>query len=35
MEKRDVEELLKCSISDEMYRDALESARRKQKYIFA
>ena len=35
MEKRDVEELLKCSISDEMYRDALESARRKQKYIYS
>lgn len=35
MEKRDVEELLKCSISDEMYRDALESARKKQKYIYS
>lgn len=35
MEKRDVEALLKCSISDEMYRDALESARRKQKYIYS
>lgn len=34
MEKREVEELLKCSISDEMYQDALESARRKQKYIY-
>lgn len=35
MEKREVEELLKCSISDEMYRDALESARRKQQYIYS
>lgn len=35
MEKKDVEELLKCSISDEMYQDALESARRKQKYIYS
>ena len=35
MEKKDVEELLKCSISDEMYREALESARRKQRYIFS
>ena len=35
MEKKDVEELLKCNISDEMYQDALESARRKQKYIYS
>ena len=35
MEKKDVEALLKCSISDEMYREALESARRKQRYIFS
>lgn len=32
--KDDVEELLGCKITDEQFREALESARRKQNYIF-
>lgn len=34
MEKREVEELLGCSISDSQFEEALRHARRKQKYIF-
>lgn len=34
MEKREVEELLGCSISDRQFEEALGHARRKQKYFF-
>lgn len=32
--KKEVEELLKCAISDEQYHEALEMAKKKQKYIY-
>lgn len=32
--KRDVEELLKCSITDEQFDEALKYARHKQEYIY-
>lgn len=34
MEKREVEQLLGCSISDSQFKEALELARRKQKHIY-
>ncbi len=34
MEKREVEELLGCSITDGQFEEALEYAKRKQEYIY-
>ena len=35
IEKREVEELLHATIGDELFRDALEMAKRKQAYIYS
>lgn len=34
VKKQEVEELLKCEITDEQFREALECAQRKQEYIY-